>query len=185
MTADQPRGDGARGDGASDDEPIAPDDGAPTPPEDVAIEDATAADVDRVVECWQALVEHGRRFGLHLRSDANELAARETLAAAVADDRVLVARREGRVVGFCSLALQSGGFERDRTRGVVENLFVEPAARGDGVGTALLAAGEARLAERGADVVAVEAMAADESVREFYRERGFAPHRVAYEKRLD
>lgn len=152
---------------------------------DAVIEDATAADVDRLLELWQALVEHGRQYGLHLLSDANELGARQTLAAAVADDRVLVARVDDRVVGFCSVQIDGGGFERDVTRGIVENLFVEPAARGEGVGSELLDAGEERLVDRGATVLAVEAMAADADVREFYEERGFRPHRVAFEKRVE
>lgn len=150
-----------------------------------AVDDATGDDVERVLECWKALVDHGRAYGLHLESDANELVARETLAAAVADDRVLVARPGNRIVGFCSLALETGGFQRDVDRGFVENLYVEPAARGASLGSALLAAGEERLAERGATTVVVEAMAADPDVRAFYRERGFEPHRVAFEKPLD
>lgn len=150
-----------------------------------AVEDATAADLDRLVECWTALVDHGRTHGLHLLSDPNQLVARQTLAAAVADDRVLVARHADRVVGFCSLALETGGFQRDVTRGLVENLYVEPAARGAGLGSALLAAGEARLADLGADAVVVETLVADVDVQAFYRDRGYEPHRVALEKPLD
>lgn len=159
-------------------------------PADAAIDDATADDVERLADLWTDLVDHGRTYGLTLRSDANRLAAREVLAAAVADDRVLVARvdvgrPDERVVGFASLALETGGFERDRVRGVVENLYVEPAARGEGVGSALLAAAEERLAELGAGTIAVEAMAADDGVREFYRDRGFEPRRVTLAKRVD
>lgn len=153
------------------------------------IEDATASDLDRLLELWVALVDHGRTYGLHLRSDANRLIARETLAAGISEDRVLVARSgddgDGAVVGFCSLTVETGGFDRDATRGIVENLYVEPAARGAGLGSALLEAGEQRLVEQGASTIAVEAMAADADVREFYRERGFEPHRVAFEKEVE
>lgn len=164
-------------------------------PDHSAIDDATADDVERVVELWTDLVEHGRAYGLTLRSDANRLVAREVLAAAVGDDRVLVARAgtageqdesaDGRVVGFCSLALETGGFERDSVRGVVENLYVEPAARGEGLGSALLETAEERLAERGAGTVAVEAMVADDAVRSFYRDRGFEERRVTLAKRVE
>lgn len=153
------------------------------PPEpSEAIEPASGADVDRLVECWLDLVAHGRAFGLHLRTDANELPARELLAAAVADDRILVARRDDRIVGFCTVVLESGGLERDATKGVVENLYVEPESRGAGLGSALLGAAEDRLADVGAEVVSVETMARDEDVRAFYEERDYVPHRLALEK---
>lgn len=149
------------------------------------VEAATLEDLDRVLECWQALVDHGRQYGLHIESSPNRTVARETLAAAIADDLAFVARVDGRIAGFCSLTVETGGFERDVDRGVVENLYVEPAARGDGLGTALLAAGERRLVERGVDTVSVETMVADEDVQSFYAERGYRPHRVTLERRVE
>lgn len=149
------------------------------------VEPATLEDLDRVLECWLALIEHGRQYGLHIESSPNRTVARETLAAAIADDLAFVARVDGRVVGFCSLTVEMGGFERDVDRGVIENLYVEPAARGEGIGTGLLAAGERQLLERGVDVVAVETLVADEDVQSFYAERDYRPHRVTLERRVE
>jgi len=152
---------------------------------DSRIRHATTADLEALLACWLSLVAHGREHGLHLRTDANRTIARETLAAAIADDRAFVADEDDAVVGFCSLSLERGGFDRDAPRGVVENLYVDPGARGDGLGSALLAAGEDRLRELGAEIVAVETMAADEAAGEFYAERGYAPHRLTLEKRVE
>lgn len=149
------------------------------------VHEATLEDLDRVLECWLALIEHGQQYGAHIQAAPNRTVARETLAAAIADDLAFVARLDGRVVGFCSLTVESGGFERDVDRGVIENLYVEPAARGEGLGGALLTAGERRLVERGVDVLAVETMLADEDVQEFYAERGYRPHRVTLERRVE
>jgi GNAT superfamily N-acetyltransferase len=149
------------------------------------VEDATLEDLDRVLECWLALIEHGRQYGLHIEPSPNRTVARETLAAAIADDLAFVARLDGRVVGFCSLALETGGFERDVDRGLIENLYVEPAVRGEGLGAALVAAGERRLVENGVQTIAVETMVADEDVQSFYADRGYRPHRVTHEKRVE
>ncbi|GAB3681545.1 N-acetyltransferase [Salinarchaeum chitinilyticum] len=152
---------------------------------DDAIREATMADLDDVVEAWVDLVEHGRAHGLHIEATSNRTVARQTLAAAIDDDLAFVASAGDRIVGFCSLALETGGFDRDVDRGVVENLYVEPSARGRGLGSALLAAGEQRLIDRGADAIAVETMIADEDVVEFYRERGYRPQRLSVEKRVE
>jgi len=146
---------------------------------------ATLEDLDAILDRWVALIDHGRQQGLRIRSEPNRTIARESLAAAIADDLAFVARIDGVVVGFCSLTLETGGFERDVDRGVVENLYVDPSARGHGLGGALLDAGERRLVERGADTIAVETMVADESIRAFYEERGYRAHRLTLERRVE
>lgn len=149
------------------------------------IEAATVEDLDRLVDLWVDLVEHGRSYDLSMRAEENRLVAREVLVAAVADDRVYVARDDDRVVGFCHLQFESGGFERDRDRGVIENLYVEPDYREAGLGSDLLEAGEERLAELGAEEVALEALVTDERVRSFYSDYGFSPTRVTLAKRVE
>ena len=156
-----------------------------TLPPDERIEEATVDDLDAILDHWTALIEHGQRYGLHLLSKPNRTVARETLAAAIADGLAFVARPDDRIVGFCSLALETGGFERDVQRGVVENLYVEPDVRGEGLGSALLAAGEHRLEERGAERLAVEIMVADEDVWAFYEDHGYRPYRLTFEKRVE
>ena len=146
---------------------------------------ATTEDIDRLVELWVALMETGQADGGHLDPTANDAIARQRIAAAVADDRVLLARPEDSIVGFASVTLEHGVFEMDCPRGIVENLYVVPSARRQGVGTALLAAAEARLRELGADVVAVETLAANEAGRAFYRAQGYRPHRVTLERRVE
>jgi len=152
---------------------------------DDRIVEATAADLDVLVDQWAALIEHGRKHGLHIEATSNRAIAQQTLAAAIGDGLAFVAKEGGRIVGFCSLTLESGGFERDVVRGVVENVYVESTARGAGLGSALLAAGEQRLVDRGADTIAVETMVADDDVLEFYRDRGYRPQRLTLEKRVE
>ena len=89
------------------------------------------------------------------------------------------------LVGFVTFDLESERFQQDVTRGFVHNLVVRRDHRGRGIGTALLTGAERVLAERGADVVALQAMAANEDARAFYRRCGYEPHRVELEKPLE
>ncbi|PSP99760.1 hypothetical protein BRC89_03270 [Halobacteriales archaeon QS_4_70_19] len=89
------------------------------------------------------------------------------------------------VLGFVTASLATGEFVEASDRGVVRNLYVRPEARGHGIGTALLAVGEAHLAAEGAAVVSLEVLAANEAARRFYRRHGYGLHRVELRRRID
>jgi ribosomal protein S18 acetylase RimI-like enzyme len=154
-------------------------------------------DVDALADLWVALARDQRRHGSHLRPAPSRTAVRESIASAVVADRVRVVRDPERtppgrqaagpapgsdVVGFVTFDVERGRYTQDVARGVVEDLYVRPAARGEGVGSALLSAAESALAAAGADVVALEAMADNEAARRFYERHGYRPHRVELEK---
>ena len=170
----------------------------------VRIEPATTEDVDDLVDAWVALAETQRRHGSHLAAEANREAIRPVLAFHAVNGSVYVAREEpsgdaaategaaeadvpGRapdapIAGFVNFGIEEAGLEGDAVRGIVHNVYVEPAARDSGVGGALLDAAEAALVERGADVIAIEAIADNEAARRLYERRGYRPHRVQYER---
>ncbi|WP_123621588.1 GNAT family N-acetyltransferase [Halorubrum sp. CSM-61] len=149
---------------------------------------ATADDVDRVTDLWIALAEGQRAHGSTLLAEGNRAAVREWVSRSVVTGELLVARDDGNAtdepVGFVGFALDRGGYDRDRTRGVVSNLFVVPERRGEGIGADLLEAAERALRQAGAETVALEALAANDRAREFYAERGYEPHRVELTKSL-
>lgn len=146
---------------------------------------ATAEDVDALADLWVDLATGQRAFGSHVRAGANREAIRDRLAHGVVAGEVFLARDEGEIVGFVTATVEPDRYERDCRRGVVGNLYVRPGARDAGVGGRLLEAAEAALSEAGADVVALEALADNESARRFYRRHGYEPHRVELEKELD
>lgn len=152
------------------------------------IEPATLADVDRLAELWVALAAEQRTHGAHLTAAPNRAVMREALAQHAVDHTCLVARDgpdEAAIVGFVSFAIERDGLDRDVTRGLVHNLYVDPASRGRGVGTALLDAAEAALSAAGAERIALEAVADNDGARRFYERYGYAAHRVTYEREPD
>lgn len=149
------------------------------------IEATTAADLDDLADAWVDLAGTQRRHGSHLQASANRDLVRPLLAQHVVGETLLVARGDGPdgdVLGFVNFGLEEGALASDATRGIVHNLYVEPASRGEGVGSALLDAAESALAEMGADVVAIEALWENEAARRLYRRRGYTPHRVQFER---
>ncbi|MFC4551438.1 MULTISPECIES: GNAT family N-acetyltransferase [Halorussus] len=163
----------------------------------VSVEPATSRDVDALADRWVELAEGQRSFGSHLLAAANRSQVRAALARSVVGDDLLVARDEesadsgasepsgDAIVGFVMFTVESSYYDQDVTRGVVQNIHVDPDRRGGGVGTALLAAAERALADRGVDIVALEVMADNEAARRFYRRRGYRPHRIELEKPVE
>lgn len=152
---------------------------------DVCIDGATLSDLDALAEMWTDLVGSQREHGAHLFADGNRETARDFLGQAVATDNVLVARDGDRTVGFVQFREERGVYEQDRSRGFVDNVYVRPDVRNDGVGGQLLAAAERSLARRGMDVVALSVLASNRAARRFYERRGYRSHRVEMERSLE
>ncbi|WP_135852629.1 GNAT family N-acetyltransferase [Halorussus salinus] len=177
----------------------------------VTVEVGTTADADAVADLWVELAEGQREFDSHLLPGENRQQVRESVAQHAVADELLVARADGatadadgesvstetgdatdseeatdsELIGFVTVIVESSNYEQDVVRGVVQNIYVVPARRGEGIGSALLDAAEARLAEAGADAVSLEVMAANADARRFYRRHGYAPHRVELEKSVE
>ncbi len=146
---------------------------------------ATGDDVGAVTELWVALAREQRAHGSHLLAVENREQARDLVAQYVHTGDCAVARSSGRPVGFVMFHVETGFFETDATRGVVDNVYVLSDVRGEGVGSKLLDYAENQLCEAGADVLAVEALWNNEAARRLYERRGYAPHRVTMEKPAD
>ena len=146
------------------------------------IRPAQTDDADVIADHWVTLAADQRTHGSHLAADANRAVIREVVLQRAVADRLRVAVADGEIVGFVMFSVGSGRYEQDVLRGVVENIYVVPDARNDGVGSALLSAAEEALAAEGADVVSLESMADNDAARRFYRSHGYSPHRIEFEK---
>jgi len=155
------------------------DGGAPTvkrPPTDAA---------EAVADMWVDLAADQRRHGSHLLAEPNRERVREAVLRGIATDSLLVAADGDDLVGFVTFEVESAVYEQDVRRGLVENVYVVPDRRGEGVGSALLAAAQDRLRERGCDVFFLEVLAANDGARRFYRAAGYEPHRIQFERAAD
>lgn len=148
------------------------------------VEPATREELETLAGWWVDLAAEQREYGSHVLAARNREAIRELLAGHRFHDGVLVARLDGELAGFATFAVEDGSFALDASRGLLSNLYVRPDRRRSGVGTALLGAVESRLAERGVDVIRLEAMADNEAARRFYRANGYESHRVTMERSL-
>jgi len=145
---------------------------------------ADRSDVDRLVDLWMSLADDQREYESHLLSHGNEQRIRESMIRHVLEESLLVAE-DGGIVGFAMFSIETGGYAQDCRRGLIENLYVRPEHRGQGIGAALLERAEGLLRENDVDRLTLEVMAANDDARRFYREHGYRPHRVELEKPVD
>lgn len=146
------------------------------------VEIATTDVLDTVVDLWVSLVEGQREHGAHLHAERNRSTARDVLGRYIAADDLLVARDRERIIGFAMVHVETGLYQQDVTRGVVDNLYVRPADREQGVGASLLEAAEAHLLDAGVAVVNLSVLTENEPARHFYEAAGYEPHRIELEK---
>lgn len=151
----------------------------------VEIRAATMDDLDQLVVQWIDLAAGQREYGSHLRTESNRTRISELFARRIAQDEAWIARSGDRIVGFVTFTMTGSTFAKSVSRGVIQNLYVVPEARGEGVGTQLLDVAERVLAEDGADAIVLEAMVDNDSARQFYRARGYHPHQVTLEKPVE
>lgn len=145
------------------------------------IEPATTDDLDRLADLWVELVESQREHGTHLRAAPNRTAARDVLGRYVAADDLIVAR-EGPIIGFVMFHIETGLYEQDVTRGIIDNVYVVPEGRGDGIGSAVLQAAESALIDDGAEVLSLSVLADNHAARRLYERHGYRPHRIELER---
>lgn len=145
---------------------------------------AELSDHDRVVELWVDLagemLDHGSRI-----DPAGSLGVIEShLAERIADGRVIVAEDGGSIEGLAVHSRREDPLVRTAAVGVIEFLYVVPARRGRGVGSALLERAEAAL-EADVDVVELEVLADNDAAIAFYEDRGYRPDRRTVVKDID
>lgn len=151
----------------------------------MTIEAPDRSELDDIADLWVDLAADQRAYGSHLLPEANRAGVREALARSLVTNGLLVAREDGDLVGFVMFGPETQSYEQEVRRGFVDNIYVVPDHRGEGVGSDLLTAAESQLRETGVDALSLEVMADNERARRFYRRHGYEPHRVELEKQSD
>lgn len=146
---------------------------------DIYVPDTDAT--DRLVDLWLSLAAGQRAHGSRLLVEENAKRIRKSILYHVVNDSLLVAYEDD-IVGFVMFSIEDGGYEQDRRRGLIENLFVSPDYRNDGIGSALLEAAESQLREDGVEAITLEVLVQNERAREFYARHGYNSHRLELQK---
>ncbi|MEX2659601.1 MAG: GNAT family N-acetyltransferase [Acidimicrobiales bacterium] len=137
---------------------------------------ATAADVLRLAQlAAEAVAEQteGRGGSIWSRREARERPAERTLAEAVADpdQLVLAGTIDGTVIGFVAAHVEP--LDDGSPLGVVSDIYVEPEARGIGVGEAMIDKVLAWCEERGCVGVDALALPGNRDTKNFFETFGF------------
>lgn len=144
----------------------------------------TVADVEALVDCWVELAADQRQYGSRLLTEANREAVANAVARHIVTGGMRVAR-DDEILGFIMYHVEDGRYQQDQTTGVIVNLYVRPEARGNGIGSELLSAAEADLADEGVDTVSLEVLAANDDARRFYSRHGYRNHRIELAKSIE
>jgi ribosomal protein S18 acetylase RimI-like enzyme len=135
-------------------------------------------DMSTIEPAWWRLLNHQQ--GLDCRGSANELRSptnaervRRFLESRIRQERMLVARCEGELVGICTFS--PDGFILDAPTQIWEiaDVWVEPHARRRGIATALVRQCEHECKMRGADEVRLTVYAMNDGALGLYQSLGY------------
>lgn len=117
------------------------------------------------------------------RTDAKLLALR--LSELPASREVLVAERDGKLLGTCSINLIEHLAHNFARSAIVEDVVVDADARGLGIGQALMGKAIERARAWGCYKLALSSNHSREAAHRFYARLGFKPHGISLALTLD
>ncbi|QFU92173.1 N-acetyltransferase [Amycolatopsis sp. YIM 10] len=151
----------------------------------VGVRQAAEAELGALEPLWVALTEHHRSLvgeTLPVRGNITSWSVRrEQYRSWLREDRALIftahqGEQDAPAGYLCCRLLPSGAtFDFGELRGEVDSLVVDPAVRGDGIGTALLEACRAELKNRGIEYWSIGVLAANTGAASLYERLGFRP----------
>jgi len=151
--------------------------------------EATAADLDALVDRWQALataMEEYSELNELVSGDIDEISVdgfRAHLDDEAVTDYLIVQDEE--TIGFVTLREGSHPSRQYSQYLRIVNLFIDEAQRSQGYGAAVVERVKAEARERGCDHLKVSCEWHNEGARRFYREAGFDPKGVDYAQPLE
>jgi GNAT superfamily N-acetyltransferase len=151
-------------------------------PGGVTVRPVTAADVDAAVGLHLGIVAYDAQFGAAGERPSTAARLRESLAEAAgrAEPSAWLATVDGRPVGLCEVeppgaARWIAGLCREEPVGYLSAMYVDPSARGGGIGAALHATADAALLAAGATITLLHHAAPNPLSTPFWYGQGYRP----------
>ncbi len=139
---------------------------------------ASRRDRDRLVELWLGLQAHHAPLDSHYRVEPGSEAEWRRLVEGLlrrSDAAVFVWEQEGELLGFCTAQVETAPpVLVERSRAEITDLMVEPRARRQGIGRALVEASARWIRKRGVDRTTVRVAAHNLEAQAFWRDLGFS-----------
>ncbi len=165
---------------------------------DLEIKDYTDDALERIVDLkWQMNLDEVAKAGaaghpLVSDIDTTRHAARETVVRHIQTAQegrgfLLVASRPGQPMGYCAVKIEEASptiVAGHRTHAYVSGLVVDEAARGRGIGSALLAAAESRATRLGLTRMLLQVSSSNPAAHMLYARFGLADMHVTMGKAL-
>ena len=157
-------------------------------PDQLIVEALDPADIDLVGPLWKQLMDHiaslrGALVPVRPSDESWELERKEMLRELAGEAFVLVARKEGRVIGYAFVCVEGPDpvwYTGDK-HALLATLCVDAAERGNGTGAALMDAVDAELDRRGIEDVEIGVDSGNEVATHLYESRGYrADFRIFY-----
>lgn len=123
------------------------------------------------------------RMAIFFERGIGEIAEAVAADRVAPDETILIASVAGQPVGFIHLRPQTSGLTLE-PQGYINALATTAAAEGQGIGRALLAAGEGWARRRGFRVLALETFGGNRHARDFYARGGYEEETLKLTKRL-
>lgn len=151
---------------------------------EISVATGPDADLDQLAPLWTAMVDHhrqvaGRDLPVRQSDEAWAMRRQEYLYWLNDGSGLLLTGHtgSGTAGGYAFLRTIASGptFDFGARRGEVESLVVAPAARGMGIGTALLQASRGELRRLGCAYWSVSVMEANQGAVHLYERAGFRP----------
>lgn len=150
----------------------------------VRIETPSMESIEKITDLWVELAGSQLAYDSHVKVEPNRSRMRQTISRHLASGDIFVAI-DDELIGFVMYAVESNSLDQTTVRGFIKDLYVVPDRRNEGIGSALLEAGERALGEKGVETIALEVLSKNSPAREFYRKRGYESHRLTVEKPIE
>lgn len=143
-----------------------------------------------IADLWVDLAREQYEHGSYLAAEENRIEIHDSICQHIVSGDLLVARfprdesqsDECDIVGFVMFTPETGRYEETRSIGLIENLYVIPEYRNEGLGATLLAKAEERLSAADVEIITLDLMAQNEAARRFYVRHGYTTQRETMAK---